>query len=158
MPKSGSTKTRAKSTPTHARGLKGSPEPGGSRATAQLKRRTAASFANSAGCMLMGPRSSHLLRAVHLGPDPRDEDEHEADQNDQVQSRGVLAPCGVPDAARHEEDGDPEHHVHDADEQEIGPDLTVGSRVDHDEPQEREAQEPRGTGSPSGYSSSDGPH
>jgi hypothetical protein len=60
VPKSGSTSTRAKSTPTAARGFKGSPAPGGTLATEQLNIRTAASFANSPGCTLRGPKSSHL--------------------------------------------------------------------------------------------------
>jgi hypothetical protein len=60
VPKSGSTSTSAKSTPTAARGLNGSPEPGGTRAAAQPNVRTAASFANSPGCRLKGPKSSHL--------------------------------------------------------------------------------------------------
>ena len=49
VPKSGSIKTSPNSAPTIARGLKGSPEPAGSRATAQLKTSTATSLANSAG-------------------------------------------------------------------------------------------------------------
>src|SRR5215218_5987742 len=60
VPKSGSTSTSTKSNPTAARGLKGNPEPGGTRATAQLRTKTVASFANSPGWRLTGPKSSHL--------------------------------------------------------------------------------------------------
>ena len=70
VPKSGSMKTSAKSTPTIARGLKGSLEPEGRRATAQLSRSTAASLANSAGCTVMRPRSSHLRAPLIRLPTP----------------------------------------------------------------------------------------
>ena len=78
--------------------------------------------------------------AVDLGSYTGYEDEDEADQYDQVQGRGIPAPRCIPDPAGHEEGGDAEYHVPDADEQKIGPNLTVRSRIDHDEPQHGEAQ------------------
>ena len=78
--------------------------------------------------------------AVDLGSYPGNEDEDEAEKYDQVQGRGVPAPRCVPDPAGHKEDGDAEYRVPDADEQKICPNLTVSSRIDHDEPQHGEAE------------------
>src|ERR671912_2864291 len=78
--------------------------------------------------------------AVYLGSYARYEDEDEAYQYDQVQGRGIFAPRCIPDSAGHEEGGDAEYHVPDAFEQKIGPNFTVRSRIDHDEPQHGEAE------------------
>src|SRR5215218_4267022 len=78
--------------------------------------------------------------AVYLGSDLWHEHEHEADQHDQVQGRSVFAPRGIPDPAGHEEGGHPEDHMPDADEKNTGPDLPVRRRIDHDEPQQGEAE------------------
>ena len=137
VPKSGSMKTSAKSTPTIARGLKGSPEPEGSRATAQLSRQHGGELGELRGLHGHETEVEPPPRAVDPAPDPRDEDEYEPDQDDYVQGRGVLAPRRVPDTARHEEDGHPEYHVHDALEQGT---VSRSRRVDHDEPQQREAK------------------
>src|SRR5215218_3347472 len=50
----------------------------------------------------------------------------------QVRGRGIPAPRCVPDPAGQKEGGDAEYHVSDADEQKIGPNLTVRGRIDHD--------------------------
>src|SRR5215208_435479 len=77
--------------------------------------------------------------AVYLGSYVRYEDEYEAYKYDQIQSRGIPVPRCVPDTAGQKEGGDAEYHVSDADEEKIGPNLTVCSRIDHDQPQHREA-------------------
>src|SRR5215217_3817064 len=78
--------------------------------------------------------------AVDLTSNPWYQDQNEAEKNDRIQTGGVSAPRRVPDAANHEEDGHPEHHVDTAFEQKIGVIVPVRRRIDHDEAEQGEPE------------------
>src|SRR5918997_4841197 len=92
------------------------------------------------GLQAQRPEVQPSASPAHLRADTRDQDQYQTDEHSEVQSRCVPAPSGVPHLARQKEGQDPERHVSAAQQQVVRPELPVGRRVHHDEPQKREAQ------------------